>query len=71
MKNQIAMVSSENLNPEEAVGCRIESGGFFGTVRYIGSLPNHPGKWYGIEWDHPARGKHNGTVNGIQYFQTT
>ncbi|XP_050301036.1 tubulin-specific chaperone E [Anthonomus grandis grandis] len=70
MKNQIVMVTMSNLEPAEAVGCRVESGGFYGTVRYIGSLPERPGKWYGIEWDDPGRGKHNGTVNGIQYFQT-
>ncbi|XP_030765565.1 tubulin-specific chaperone E [Sitophilus oryzae] len=70
MKNNIAMVSNEILRPKEEVGCRIESGGYFGTVRYIGKLPDYPGIWYGIEWDDPTRGKHNGTVNGVQYFQT-
>ncbi|CAG9771060.1 unnamed protein product [Ceutorhynchus assimilis] len=68
MKNQ--MLANENLSPEMGVGSRIESGGFFGTVRYIGELPEHSGKWYGIEWDEPTRGKHNGTVNGVQYFET-
>ncbi|XP_066250436.1 tubulin-specific chaperone E [Euwallacea similis] len=64
------MVSSENLDFTEAVGCRIESVGYFGVVRFIGNLPGHVGNWYGIEWDDPDRGKHNGTVNGVQYFQT-
>lgn len=44
-------------------------------MRYFGPLL-HPGKpatakdelWIGIEWDDLNRGKHNGTVNGYQYF---
>ncbi|KAF7273590.1 hypothetical protein GWI33_013698 [Rhynchophorus ferrugineus] len=63
------MVSSEVLKSKD-VGSRIESGNCFGTVRYIGKLPNYSGIWYGIEWDDSSRGKHNGTVNGVQYFET-
>ncbi|KAL1517512.1 hypothetical protein ABEB36_001268 [Hypothenemus hampei] len=70
MKNQPTMVSEEYLNSKEIIGARIESGGFYGTVRFIGTIPNYAGKWYGIEWDDPSRGKHNGSINGLQYFQT-
>ncbi|ENN77099.1 hypothetical protein D910_10209 [Dendroctonus ponderosae] len=70
MKTQTGMVSSDNSIQQEAVGSRIESGGFIGTVRFVGLLPEHAGQWYGIEWDNPSRGKHNGTVNGVQFFQT-
>ncbi len=56
------------------VGRRIEFNGDRGTVRYYGPLQHDPEKakggeiWVGIEWDNPARGKHNGTVNGFKYF---
>ncbi|QEO22328.1 hypothetical_protein [Candidozyma auris] len=49
---------------------RVELDGAFGTVKYIGSLPN----WgddvtaYGIEWDDPQRGKNNGTLGNTRYF---
>lgn len=42
-----------------------------GTIRYVGTLPD----WgphviaYGIEWDRPERGKNNGDLNGVTYFQ--
>ena len=39
------------------------------TVRYIGSVDDHPGQWIGIEWWH-QQGKHNGTFHGKFYFQT-
>lgn len=70
MKTETGMVSSDISTQQKAIGCRIESGGFIGTVRYVGALPQYPGEWYGIEWDNPSRGKHNGTVNGVQFFQT-
>ena len=38
------------------------------TVRYIGQVTNKPGEWLGVEWDDTARGKHNGTHNGVSYF---
>ena len=43
------------------------------TIKYIGPLP----AWgpttiaLGLEWDNSERGKNNGDVNGIQYFQPT
>uniref|UniRef100_A0A182SE86 Tubulin-specific chaperone E n=1 Tax=Anopheles maculatus TaxID=74869 RepID=A0A182SE86_9DIPT len=51
-------------------GVRVKVGHHFGTVRYVGEVPNTEGEWIGIEWDDPERGKHSGTVNGVQYFQT-
>lgn len=27
-----------------------------------------PGLWLGVEWDHPSRGKHDGSHDGVQYF---
>ena len=46
-----------------------------GTVRYVGSLRHKESDpndiWFGIEWDNKERGKHNGTVQGYTYFETS
>ncbi|XP_046578661.1 tubulin-specific chaperone E-like [Haliotis rubra] len=52
------------------VGNRILSDGSFGTVKYIGQVPPTKGIWLGVDWDEPDRGKHNGTHEGKQYFET-
>lgn len=39
------------------------------TVRYHGVIADKQGTWVGVEWDDPARGKNDGTVNGTRYFQ--
>ena len=63
--------STENL-----VGRRIEYQGDHGTVKYHGPLKHHDEKqdpkqiWLGVQWDDPTRGRHNGTVKGVQYFVT-
>ena len=44
--------------------------GHFGFIRYMGPVQGQQGLFYGIEWDDPARGKHAGTYNSVQYFQT-
>lgn len=31
---------------------------------------NYNGLWIGVEWDDPHRGKHDGSINGVRYFQT-
>jgi len=38
------------------------------TVRYIGPVQGTQNKWLGVEWDNPARGKHDGEHNGVRYF---
>lgn len=39
------------------------------TVRYVGEICKWPNTdVYGVEWDNPTRGKNDGTVNGIRYF---
>ncbi|KAF8163437.1 hypothetical protein B0H34DRAFT_649985 [Crassisporium funariophilum] len=50
------------------LGTRINHGNHLGTVRYIGPVDNTSGTWLGIEWDDPARGKHDGSKDGKQYF---
>ncbi|KAJ1369113.1 hypothetical protein KIN20_030510, partial [Parelaphostrongylus tenuis] len=53
------------------VGERVMIGGHSAVVRYVGEVSGHPGVWAGVEWDDPSRGKHNGLVNGVQYFRTS
>lgn len=38
-----------------------------GIIRFIGTVKFKPGKWVGIELDHPG-GKNNGVVKGVRYF---
>jgi len=66
----------EHENTE--VGRRIESDGYYGTIRFVGTLQkNDTAKirqditWLGIEWDKHSRGKHDGSYGGIQYFSTS
>lgn len=42
-----------------------------GMVKYVGQLPEWGDKVValGIEWDAAERGKNNGCLNGVQYFQ--
>ncbi|KAK5975931.1 hypothetical protein GCK32_002409, partial [Trichostrongylus colubriformis] len=53
------------------LGDRVSIGGYGATVRYIGDVSGHPGVWVGVEWDNPDRGKHNGSVSGVRYFETS
>ncbi|CAG5946433.1 unnamed protein product [Menidia menidia] len=54
--------------PADAVGRRVSCGGELGTVRYVGPVPPTAGLWLGVEWDNPARGKHDGSHEGARYF---
>jgi dynactin complex subunit len=49
-------------------GQRLSYSGALCTVKYIGPVSGTKGDWLGIEWDDPNRGKHNGSHNGIKYF---
>ena len=61
---------------EELIGRKVLFNNSAGVVRYFGPLV-HQGKpenskdeaWIGIEWEEVNRGKHDGTVNGHQYFK--
>lgn len=53
------------------IGSRIKSNDDFGTVKYIGEVQGYKGIWYGVEWDDPVRGKHDGSVDDVQYFKTS
>ena len=64
----------ENL--DKLLNRRVEVSESTGTIKYIGKLKHLKDKkdddfWIGIEWDDFSRGKHNGTVEGFEYFKTS
>lgn len=61
----------DNVTQVYSVGDRIQCEDQLGTVRYIGAVAPHQGLWLGVEWDDPSRGRHDGSVNGIQYFKSS
>ena len=38
------------------------------TIRYVGAVDGTAGRWLGVEWDDPVRGKHDGSRHGRRYF---
>lgn len=45
--------------------------GNFGTIRFIGKIPAWADQIaWGIEWDTIERGKNDGSIDGVRYFQT-
>lgn len=51
------------------VGTRFHiTSGHLGTIKYVGPVDGTPGIWYGVEWDDPNRGKHDGVKDGRRYF---
>ncbi|XP_022655924.1 tubulin-specific chaperone E-like isoform X2 [Varroa destructor] len=57
-------------SPVAVMGQRVSVDGCYATVRFQGAVKGTQGLWLGVEWDDPARGKHNGCYNGTQYFKT-
>jgi dynactin complex subunit len=53
-----------------AINDRVCVNSNFGTVKYSGDIAGKPGTWLGIEWDDPSRGKGDGSVDGVRYFQS-
>ncbi|KZV96199.1 RNI-like protein [Exidia glandulosa HHB12029] len=49
-------------------GTRIALNDHNGTVRWVGQVQGTKGSWLGVEWDDPARGKHDGVKDGVRYF---
>ena len=49
-------------------GQRLSYSGGPCTVRYIGPVSGTKGEWLGVEWDDSTRGKHDGSHNGMKYF---
>lgn len=68
------MQSSSDLEkPQQCefkIGQRIHWAGDcrrIGTVKYVGQVEGYSGYWVGVEWDN-RDGKHDGSVNGVRYF---
>eukprot|EP00039_Didymoeca_costata_P022895 m.5499 g.5499 ORF g.5499 m.5499 type:complete len:264 (+) comp3317_c0_seq1:199-990(+) len=40
-----------------------------GIVRYFGPAQKLKGEWVGVDLDPPHVGRHNGTVDGVKYFE--
>ncbi|CAH8461333.1 unnamed protein product [Schistosoma margrebowiei] len=54
---------------ESIIGRRIVHEKNFGTICYVGELPRSNGSWLGVDWDDQSRGRHDGTYDGVRYFQ--
>ncbi|QLQ81612.1 hypothetical protein HG537_0F03730 [Torulaspora globosa] len=53
-------------------GDRLNIDGEICTVRYVGEICKWPEtNAYGVEWDNPTRGKNDGTVDGVRYFEVS
>ena len=50
-------------------GRRLSFSGALCTVRYVGPVEGTKGDWLGVEWDETGRGKHDGSHNGVRYFE--
>ncbi|CAL1527789.1 unnamed protein product, partial [Lymnaea stagnalis] len=53
------------------VGDRIVCNDHRACIRFIGAVPPTKGIWFGVEWDDPNRGKHDGSYEGVTYFHTS
>ena len=64
---------SQVTDTENFLNTRVELNDQIGMVKYVGKLKHKedPSLWVGVEWEDPSRGKHNGTVEGVEYFKTT
>ncbi|XP_015249212.1 PREDICTED: tubulin-folding cofactor B [Cyprinodon variegatus] len=74
-KAELANQEQEQKAAAEAISvgsrCKVEVPGQptkLGTVMYVGTTEFKPGHWVGVKYDEPL-GKHNGTVQGKQYFE--
>ena len=57
------------------LGKRVELNEKIAKIKYVGPLKHKKEIkeneiWLGLEWEDKARGKHNGTVEGYEYFKT-
>ena len=68
-----------NLSPTadttNLLGKRVELNEKTAKIKYVGPLKhkkdfNEKEIWLGLEWEDKTRGKHNGTVEGFEYFKT-
>ncbi|KAJ3324488.1 hypothetical protein HDV06_006899 [Boothiomyces sp. JEL0866] len=64
-------LESSIVDRKPFVNERVLVDGFVCTVKYVGEIQGKKGTWFGVEWDDSTRGKHSGTFNGVQYFETS
>ncbi|KIP12320.1 hypothetical protein PHLGIDRAFT_98272 [Phlebiopsis gigantea 11061_1 CR5-6] len=62
------MQQTTSSSATPAVGTRFALAGHLGTVRFVGPVEGTRGLWLGVEWDDPARGKHDGVKDNRRYF---
>ena len=67
---------SSNADTSKLLGKRVELNEKTAKIKYVGPLKhkkdcNEKEIWLGLEWEDKTRGKHNGTVEGFEYFKTT
>ncbi|GAA5820889.1 hypothetical protein JCM10212_006256 [Sporobolomyces blumeae] len=51
-----------------SLNSRVSTSSGTGTVRYYGQTSFAPGLWVGVALDEVGRGKNDGTVQGVRYF---
>ena len=51
------------------LGDRVQIADCKATVTYVGEVQGQKGTWIGLDWDHAARGKNDGSTGGRSYFQ--
>ncbi|KAI1075815.1 Thioesterase/thiol ester dehydrase-isomerase [Whalleya microplaca] len=61
--------NSVPMDTSPKVGDRLSYDGAVCTVRYVGEVAGTSGRWLGVEWDDPGRGKHDGSYKGVSYFK--
>ena len=71
---KINLSSSSDIS--NLLGKRVELNEKTAKIKYVGPLKHKKDYkeneiWLGLEWDDKTRGKHNGTVEGFEYFKTT
>lgn len=54
---------------ENYPGRRLSFDGVLCTALYVGPVNGTKGDWLGVEWDDPNRGKHDGSHDGVRYFE--
>lgn len=72
MQSSSELEKPSTIKSDFNVGQRVHSAGDcrrVGTVKYIGRVEGYKGDWVGIDWDNDDDGKHDGSVNGVRYFQ--
>lgn len=52
------------------VGRRVIVNNDIATIKWHGVIEEGLGEWFGVEWDDPSRGRHDGSFKGRRYFTT-